>query len=117
MTKRPVRRNTLDPAVADILTGLERKERIANLPRSRQDKARRDARRYKITLDFNEGLHKQLKAIADKEGVSISGLVAYFAQEGVKAYRAGRIDFRTHKRVSRCARFDFVIVLDGEQHK
>lgn len=116
-TKPPARRSTLDPTVADILSGMERKQRIASLPRSQRDKLRRDARRYKITLDFNAALHEQLKAIADREGISISGLVALFAQEGLKMLDAGEIDLRQHKRPSRCARFEWVIVLDGDRHK
>ena len=116
-TKPPARRSTLDPAVADILSEMERKQRIASLPRPQRDKARRDARRYKVTLDFNEALHNQLKAIADQEGISISGLVALFAQEGLKMLQAGQIDLHDHKRISHCPRFEWIIQLDGDKHK
>lgn len=105
------RRDLIDPAVADILTGMERKERIASLPRYRQEKRRRDWRRYKVTLDFPEELHNQLKIIATKEGISISGLVAFFAVRGTRAYQAGEVDLGQYKRISRCARFDYVLNL------
>ena len=106
------RRPAIDPAVADILAGAERKKRIANLPTAERAKARKEAARHKVGLDLPPDLHETLRQIANKERVSISSLVAFLSQHGVEEYRAGKIDLEPRKRLSRCARFEYVLMLD-----
>jgi len=101
----------VDPAVADMLTDMERKKRIASLPKSKQSKARKDAIRHKVGLDLPPALHDSLRQIAEGEHISISGLAAFFALRGIEDYEAGIIDLSPHKRLSRCARFEYVLVL------
>jgi len=105
------RRNVVDPAVADMLTDLERKKRITNLPKSKQVKARKEAARYKVGLDLPPKLHESLKKIAEHEAISVSGLVAFFLYQGVAEYNDGKVDLSPYKRLSRCARFEYVLDL------
>jgi hypothetical protein len=65
----------VDPAVADMLTDMERKKRIANLPKPKQSKARKDAARHKVGLDLPPALHESLRQIADRERISISSIL------------------------------------------
>jgi len=106
------RRNLVDPAVAEIISDMERKQRIAGLPKTRQAKARRDAKRHKVGLDLPPALHEALREIAEQEHISISGLVTFYLYRGVVEHRAGHVELSPYKRVSRCARFEYVIDLD-----
>ena len=111
MNNSLTRRPAIDPAVADILEGAERKKRLASMPKSERAKARKEAARHKVGLDLPPDLHETLRQIAGKEQVSISSLVAFLSQHGVEEYRAGKIDLDPHNRLSRCARFEYVLVL------
>lgn len=106
------RRSAIDPAVADILEGAERKKRLTSMPKSEREKARKDAARHKVGLDLPPDLHETLRQIANKEQVSISSLVAFLANRGIKDYQAGNIDLFPYKRISRCARFEYVLMFD-----
>lgn len=75
MNRTLQRRTVVDPAVADMLTDMERKKRIANLPKSKQSKARKDVARHKVGLDLPPALHESLRQIADREHISISSIL------------------------------------------
>jgi len=109
MTKQGERKQTIDPAVADILSDLEHNQHLARLPRSKRRKAKQDAQRYKITLDFPPALHAEVQRIAEDEGVSVSGLIAFFTHRVAEAYSRGEIDLYPHKRISRSARFEYIL--------
>ena len=109
MAEQGERRQTIDPAVADILSDLEHNQHLARLPRTKRRKAKQDAQRYKITLDFPPALHAEVQRIAEGEGVSVSGLIAFFTNYGVEAYNRGEINLHPHKRISRSARFEYIL--------
>jgi hypothetical protein len=106
------RQQAVDPAVADLLSDMDRKKRLSNLPRAMQKKARKDAARHKVGLDFPPALHEELRQVADKEKISISSLTAFFAKRGLDEYKAGQIDLVPYMRISRSARFEFVLALE-----
>ena len=117
MTEKGERRRTIDPAVADILCDLEHNQHLARLPRAKRRKAKQDAQRYKITLDFPQALHAELQQIAEDEGVSVSGLVAFFTHRVVEAYNRGEINLHPYKRISRSARFEYILEIgEHEAH-
>lgn len=103
------RRNVVDPAVAEMLQDMERKRKIASLPKTHQAKARRNAARHKVGLDLPPELHEALRRIADKEHISISGLVTFYLYRGVIEQEAGNVELSPYKRLSRCARFEYVL--------
>jgi hypothetical protein len=105
------RRPVIDPAVADMLSDMERKKRISNLPKSKQGKARKDASRHKVGLDLPPALHESLRQIAEREHISISGLVTFYLYRGVSDYDAGKVELSPYKRLSRCARFEYTLDL------
>ena len=114
MNNTLTRRSAIDPAVADILDGAEKKKHIASMPKSQRAKARREAARHKVGLDLPSDLHDLLRYIASEEQISISSLVAFLTQRGIKEYQAGNIDLFPHKRVSRCARFEYILTLEPD---
>lgn len=106
------RQQSVDPAVADLLSDMDRKKRLSTLPKSAQKKARRDAARHKVGLDFPPDLHDELRLVADKEKISISSLAAFFAKRGLEQYKAGNVKLFPYKRISRCARFEYILSLE-----
>jgi len=117
MAEKGERRKTIDPAVADILSDLEHNQHLARLPRSKRRKAKQDAQRYKITLDFPPALHAEVQRIAQDEGVSVSGLVAFFTHRVVETYNRGEINLHPYKRISRSARFEYILEIgENEGH-
>ena len=111
MDKSLNRRSVVDPAVAEMLSDMEKKRRIASLPKSKQEKARKDASRHKVGLDLPPELHESLRNIAERERISISGLVTFYLYRGVVDHEAGKVDLSQFKRLSRCARFEYVLDL------
>ena len=111
MDKSLNRRTVVDPAVADMLSDMEKKSRIASLPKPKRAKARKDASRHRVGLDLPPELHESLRDISEREHISISGLVAFYVYHGVADHEAGRIELIQLKRPSRCARFEYVLDL------
>jgi hypothetical protein len=109
--KSSTRRAVIDPAVADMLSDMERKKRISNLPKSKQGKARKDAKRHKVGLDLPPALHESLRQIAERERISISGLVTFYLYRGIVDHEAGNVELSPYKRLSRCARFEYILDL------
>ncbi|MGD0610327.1 MAG: hypothetical protein ABSB41_02345 [Anaerolineales bacterium] len=103
------RQSPVDPSVAEILDDMEHKRRLSALPKVKRDKARKDAARHKVGLDLPPALHESLREIADHEHISISSLAAFFALRGIDEYQAGKVDLSPFKRLSRSARFDYVL--------
>ena len=108
------RRPAVDPAVADLLNDMDKKRRLSSMPKSEQRKAKREAARHKVGLDLPPDLHDLLRYIASEEQISISSLVAFLTQRGIKEYQAGNIDLFPHKRISRCARFEYILTLEPD---
>ena len=108
------RRPAVDPAVADLLNDMDKKRRLSAMPKSEQRKAKREAARHKVGLDLPPDLHDLLRYIASEEQISISSLVAFLTQRGIKEYQAGNIDLFPHKRISRCARFEYILTLEPD---
>ena len=110
------RRPAVDPAVADLLNDMDKKRRLTSMPKSERHKAKREAARHKVGLDLPLELHDLLRYIAGEEQVSISSLMAFLTQRGIKEYQAGNIDLFPHKRISRCARFEYVLTLEPDSN-
>lgn len=108
------RRPAVDPAVADLLNDMDKKRRLSSMPKSEQRRAKREAARHKVGLDLPPDLHDLLRYIASEEQISISSLVAFLTQRGIKEYQAGNIDLFPHKRISRCARFEYILTLEPD---
>lgn len=106
---REERRRALDPAVAALVTEGERRQRRRQLPQARQVKARKDAARERAIYDIPQALQATIAAVADKEGVSASCIVALLLADGLRRYQGGIVSFYGLKRRSRSPRYEWTI--------
>ena len=51
----------------------------------------------------------EVQRIDEGEGVFVSGLIAFFTHCVLEAYNRGKINLHPHKRISRSARFDYIL--------
>jgi hypothetical protein len=114
------RRPILDPAVADLLSGMEQKQAESQLPRREREKkvrerakiqARRDQR---ATYDLPPGLRARIKEMSDKERLPASQLVTLALIRFLSDLESGRVDLSDFKQPSRSPRYDWNLVLPDE---
>lgn len=107
------RRTVIDPAVADLLTGLERLRSDAALPRKEREKkarerakiqARREAR---ATYDLPPALREQIKILAEDQRVPASQIVTLALARFLDDLACGRVDLAVYKCPSRSPRYDW----------
>lgn len=111
--KRLQRRNILDPAVADLLSGMEDKQAEARLPRRvREKKARERAkirarRENRVTYDLPAELKKRITELAEDYSLPASQLATLGLLRFLKDYDAGEIDIHKYKKPSRSPRYEW----------
>jgi len=110
------RRNALegiDPAVASILGDAAKRQRVRRLPRDEQARARREAARERVMLDIPEEIQGAIAEIAQREGMTISGVVTLLLADGILRYRRSPGFNHRLKRPSRSPRVDWAIAGDA----
>lgn len=122
MTRRNPLDN-LDPAVASLLGEAERKQKIRQLPRNEQARARQQSRRPRIMLDIPDIVQEKVAEIAQREGLSVSAVATLLLADAVRRYDSGRMNFGPVKRISRSPRYEWALregavedVLRGKIH-
>lgn len=101
--------DSLDPAVASLLSDAERRQKLRRLPRNEQKKARRDAARERTIYEIPVELKNAIEEIAGEEGLSPSSVVILLLADGIRRYRAKQISFHGLKRPSRSPRYEWVL--------
>lgn len=107
------RRQVLDPAVADLLAGMEQKQAEAMLPRKQRERKARErakiqARRdQRATYDLPPALRERIKELAEELRLPASQLVTLALARFLGEYAEGRIDLSAYKRPSRSPRYDW----------
>ncbi len=86
-----MRRDAIDPAVAELLNNAERRQELRRKPRAEQAKIRADAARSRATYDVPKELRSAITFIARQEGISASAAAALLLADGVRRYREGHI--------------------------
>jgi hypothetical protein len=118
--KNNERRPILDPAVADLLSGMEQRQAEAALPRKEREKkvrerakiqARRDQR---ATYDLPPGIRTRIKDTAEEERIPASQLVTLALIRFLNDLETGRVDLSEFKQPSRSPRYDWNLVLPDE---
>ncbi len=99
----------LDPAITAVLGEAARKQRIRQLPKSEQVKARRDAARQRTIYEIPAALKREVEKIAMQEGLSPSSVVILLLADGVRRYQADHVSFHNLKIASRSPRYAYVI--------
>lgn len=114
------RRKVLDPAVADLLSGMEQRQAEYQLPRrTRIKKSREQAkmaarRELRATYDLPPVLRQRVTHVAEKERLPASQLVTLALARFFQDLEAGRVDLGKFKQPSRSPRYDWNLVLPDE---
>ncbi len=107
------RRSILDPAVADLLAGMENKQAEARLPRKQREKkakerakirARKD---HRVTYDLPPELKQSIFELAESLSLPASQLVTLALHRFLKDYQEGIIDISKYKKPSKSPRYDW----------
>lgn len=111
------RRSVLDPAISDLLDGMEQRQIEAQLPkRLREKKARERAkiasrREQRATYDLPPEVRQSIKELADHLSLPASQLVTLALLKFLNDYENGQIDLSIYKQPSRSPRYDWVLKL------
>lgn len=114
------RRSVLDPAVADLLAGMENKQAEARLPRKLREKkakerakirARRDQR---VTYDLPPQLKQSVFELAESLSLPASQLVTLALHRFMEAYADGQIDISKYKKLSKSPRYEWKLEFPPE---
>jgi hypothetical protein len=107
------RRQVLDPAVADLLAGMEQKQAEASLPRRQREKKARErakiqARRdQRVTYDLPPVIREHIKDLAEELRLPASQLVTLALARFLKEYNRGEVELSEFKHPSRSPRYDW----------
>jgi hypothetical protein len=103
----------LDPAVADLLSGMERRKAETQLPRQQREKKAKERakitsrREQRATYDLPPVLRKRIKDLADNERLPASQLVSLALIRFLNDLDQGNIDVDAMKQPSRSPRYDW----------
>lgn len=110
------RRPILDPAVADLLQGMEKKQAESQLPRKQREKLARERakiqsrREQRATYDLPPALRERIRLLAEAERLPASQLVTLALARFLQAFDAGQIDLSPYKQPSASPRYDWNLV-------
>jgi hypothetical protein len=111
------RRQILDPAVADLLSGMDQKQAEMQLPRRERIKKKREQakilsrRDQRATYDLPPSLRQEVKEIAEHERVPASQIVTLALINFVNDYKSLQIDLSQYKQPSRSPRYDWNLIV------
>ena len=114
---RPI---TLDPAVADLLAGMEKRQAEAQMPRQQRERLVKQRikiqsrREQRATYDLPPMLRESIRSLAEELKIPASQLVTLALIRFMRSYNAGEIDLGQYKQPSRSPRYDWNLVLTKE---
>jgi hypothetical protein len=112
-----IRRPVIDPAVAELLAGMEHKQAISQLPRRKREKyarehAKIEARRdQRVTYDLPRLLKDKIREMAEEHNLPASQLAALALIRFLDDMSRGKIDLESMKEPSRSPRYDWNLKL------
>ena len=118
--KKYTRRTTLDPAVADLLSGMQQRQAESQLPRKERERllrerakiqARRDQR---ATFDLPPSLREEIMQLSEELRIPASQLVTLALARFLKEYHNDVIDLGVYKQPSRSPRYDWNLVFPDD---
>ncbi len=117
---KKVRRITLDPAVADLLKGMQQKQTESQLPRREREKLSRERakiqsrRDQRATYDLPPTIREGLRLLAEDLRLPASQLATLALARFLIDYQNGSIDLGQYKQPSRSPRYDWNLVFPEE---
>jgi hypothetical protein len=118
--RKTERRQVLDPAVADLLKGMQQKQTDAQLPRKERERLSRErakiqARRdMRATYDLPPSIREEIRELAEKLRLPASQLVTLALARFLSDHAAGSLDLSLYKQPSRSPRYDWNLVFPEE---
>lgn len=115
MTERK-RRNILDPAVADLLAGMEEKQAESRLPKKEREKIAKERAKMRsrkdnrVTYDLPPEIKKQMANLAENMGVAASQLATFALIQFLQDYQNGEIDLSKYRVPSKSPRYEWKLV-------
>ena len=117
---KKVHRTTLDPAVADLLKGMQQKQTESQLPRREREKLSRERakiqsrRDQRATYDLPPSIREGLRVLAEDLRLPASQLATLALARFLNEYQNGSIDLGQYKQPSRSPRYDWNLVFPEE---
>jgi hypothetical protein len=114
------RKPVLDPAVADLLAGMEQRQSEAQLPRKQREKKARERARIqsrrasRATYDLPPYVRTNIQKLAEQHSLPISQLVTLALIRFMGEYKDGQIDLGKFKITSKSPKYDWVLDLNQE---
>lgn len=114
------RRTTLDPAVADLLKGMQQKQTESQLPRREREKLSRERakiqsrRDQRATYDLPPSIREGIRLLAEDLRLPASQLATLALARFLRDYNLDLIDLGQYKQPSRSPRYDWNLVFPEE---
>ena len=116
---------TLDPAVADLLDNMQERQADRQLTKGeRRKKARqqekdreRKAEGTRFQIDLPKGIKALTLALADREHLPASQIIALALVRFLEDVDAGRVDLSEYKRPSKSPRYDWTLEIPEIRRK
>lgn len=118
--KKTQRRSTLDPAVADLLKGMQQKQSESQLPRKERERISRERtkiqsrRDMRVTYDLPPTIREGVRLLAEELRLPASQLVTLALSRFLSDYGNQLIELGKYKQPSRSPRYDWNLVFPEE---
>jgi hypothetical protein len=118
--KKFERRTTLDPAVADLLSGMQQRQAESQLPRKERERLGRERakiqsrRDQRATYDLPPTLREEIMNLSEALRIPASQLVTLALARFLNDYHSENIDLGKYKQPSRSPRYDWNLVFPDE---
>lgn len=118
--KKGQRRSTLDPAVADLLKGMQQKQSESQLPRKERERISRERtkiqsrRDMRVTYDLPPTIREGVRVLAEELRLPASQLVTLALSRFLSDYGNHLIELGKYKQPSRSPRYDWNLVFPEE---
>jgi hypothetical protein len=114
---RPI---TLDPAVANLLAGMEKRQAESQLPRQQRERLVKERtkiqerREQRATYDLPPSIRESIRSISEELRIPASQLVTLALIRFLKSYFADEIQLSPYKQPSRSPRYDWNLIFTKE---
>jgi hypothetical protein len=114
------RKTSLDPAVADLLKGMQQKQTELQLPRREREKIARERakiqsrREQRATYDLPPEIREAVMGLAENLRLPASQLVTLALARFLQEYESGAVDLGKYKQPSRSPRYDWNLIFPDD---
>lgn len=118
--EKKLRRTTLDPAVADLLQGMQQRQTEAQMPKRERERLARErakiqARRdQRATYDLPPAIREGIRVLAEDLRLPASQLATLALARFLAEYQNGAVDLGQYKQPSRSPRYDWNLIFPDE---